>query len=392
MLFRYTFVMLSLFLLSCSVNKANEEGCEAAQNCSTNPSTGDEDPAVPEPPFTSPKSYIRLMVSGHSLTDNPLVDYLEDLSTKNTNDFDYNQQIVIGSPIRVRTKGDNVNDPGFPGYAQGKNKSGSGLNIASEIRNPQVIGAGESYDTLVITENHNLLDMLQYENGFAYLRQFHDLFIEGNSSANTYLYHSWLDISKTDPAPWIAHEKKSVETWECLSSKVNLSLESVGRTDKMISLPIGGALVDLVERVINNEVSGIVGTTEEKLDMIFSDNVHMTAMGAYFVSSVVYAAIYGKSAENTTPPAVLSISTATANHLQAIAWNYINNYYNQNLIGQQRSMVSCRAHLVNEYCSSYFQLTDRAGQIASCVDLNSEVNTNGYFRWPDVNYTPLATP
>lgn len=160
----------------------------------------------------------------------------------------------------------------------------------------------------------------------------------------------------------------------------------------MANLPVGGALVDLVERSLNNEVSGLTGTTENKMNAIFSDNVHLTPLGMYFVSSVVYSAIYGKSPANTTPPATSGVSTATAQDLQNIAWNYINTYYSQNSLGTPRSMASCRDFMRTEYCSSYFNHTNRANQISSCVSTNGENETNGYFRWPDSNYSPLPVP
>lgn len=333
-----------------------------------------------------PRSSSRFFLTGHSLTDDPLADYISDIAMKRGDSVAYNEQIVIGSPIRVRTRGGG--STGWAGYSTGKNRNGSsGLNIISEIRNPQTIGAGQRYDTLVVAENHNSIDMITWENTVGYLRHYHDLLISGNPNARTFFYNTWLDINKSDPAQWIDHEKKALVAWECAASKVNLSLEAAGRVDRVLNLPIGAGLVDLVERISTNQVPGFNGTIDQKLNMIFGDNVHLTTLGVYYASLLTYSSVYGKSPAGTTPPSGINSTIATA--LQSIAWNFINSYYNRNNPGS-RTMTECRSLISQQLCATYWTMKGRQNQITSCQSFFADPNASP-FRWPDTSF-PLPAP
>lgn len=342
-------------------------------------------PAPSDPNWTS-RNDARVFLSGHSLTDNPLIDYVQGIALSNNDNFNYNQQIVIGSPMRVRTKGDN-NASGWPGYSEGKNKSGGGMNIINEIRNPQTIGSGRRYDTLVITENHNSIEQINWENTIPYLRHYHDLLRSGSSSARTLFYHSWLDINKSNPNPWITHEKNARTLWECVVSKVNNSLNDSSSRPQVQSLPTGAALVDLVERAIANQVNGLSGASSiDRLNQIFSDNVHLTNLGAYYASLVTYSAVFRKSAAGTAAPA--GISATLASSLQTIAWNYVNTYYAQSSPGVH-TMSYCRSQASN-YCTSYWTLKGQTGNISGCTGYFGGNGGDNPFR--DANFTPFPAP
>ncbi len=340
---------------------------------------------VSNPGWTS-TNYARVLLSGHSLTDNPLIDYVESIAMSRSDNFNYNQQIVLGSPIRLRTKGNDPNSAGWSGYSMGKNKGGgSGLNLINEIRNPQTIGTGNFYDTLFITENHNSLEQIQWENTIPYLRHYHDLMLDGNLMAKTLFYHSWLDINKSAPNNWITHEKNARTTWECVASKVNQSLGDTNQRPQVQSLPSGGALVDLVEKAIANQVNGLSGTTIEKLNLIFSDNVHLTSMGAYYMSLVTYSSVFRKSPVGT--PAPSGISAALATSLQSIAWTYINTYYSQTAPGV-RTMSECRS-AASTYCSSYWTLKNNTGNISGCTSFYTSNITSPF---ADANFVVFPAP
>ena len=262
------------------------------------------------------------------------------------------------------------------------------MNVINEVRNPQTLGAGERYDTLVITENHSVLAAIQWENTTGFLRHYHDLMISGNPATRTFFYHSWLDINKSNPTQWIAHEKNAAFTWECVVSKVNQSIPA-NRTDRLRLLPAGGALIDLVERVVANQVPEISGTTANKMNMLFVDNVHMTRLGNYYLALVVYSSIYGKSAVGTAPPSEVGISTSLARSLQTIAWNYVNSYYSQSENPAARTMASCRNFIANNTCSTYWALQGSPGETNSCRNFYSTDSTDNPFRnAPLVPYAP----
>ncbi len=332
----------------------------------------------------APTNHGRLFISGHSLTQFP---YLADITSKNGHTYNYNKQDIPGAPLRLRTKGNDWSNPGWPGYSLGGNRDGSGMNVISELRNPQTLGPGERYNRLVIAERHDSASVIQWEDTVGFLKHYHDRFIAGNANGQTFFYHAWMDVNKNDPTSWIDHEKKTLGAWECVTSKVNRILESAGRSDRVLSLPAGGALVALVENALTNQVPGISGTTPERLGMIFSDNVHTTPLGLYYLSLVTHASTYGSSTIGIAPPPGLAISQATATALQQLAWTYVSSYYNRPNAGE-RTMEECRNTVMQQVCHSFYTLRGTPFHIQGCQNHFA----NSVFVWPDSGYVPWPAP
>jgi len=342
--------------------------------------SGSETGELP-PAGWEPRDSARIFLSGHSLTDNPLPEYVLEVAGSLGQDFDFNQQIGIGSPIRVRTLGDSWNNLDWPGYHKGKNRDGFDMDVIAELADPQTLGAGERYDTLVITENHHILDMIRWEDTAGLLRHYHDRLIDGNPAAQTLFYHSWLDIDKAAPQAWIDHEKQALYAWECVASKINLKLEDEGRDDRIAALPVGAALVELVERVLADDVTGITGTTPQRMGAIFNDNVHLTPLGIYFAALVTHAAVFRSSPVGGAVPA--GVDPAPAADLQQIAWDHVRGYYTAPNSGRH-TMEECRAFVSDNVCTSYWTLKGDAGQIGGCQSHFSGAGNDGNpFKWPD---------
>jgi len=328
-----------------------------------------------------PREMARMFLSGHSLTDNPLPDYMLEIAESRGKDFNFNEQIGIGSPMRVRTKGNDWNAAGWPGYSKGKNRDGADMNVIEELKSPETLGPGELYDTLVITERHDILGTIPWEDTFGFLRHYHDRLIDGNAAGHTLFYHSWLSIDKNAPGTWIDHEKNALFAWECVASKVNLTLAAEGRQDRAATLPAGAALVDLVERVLSDEVSGITGTTPQKLSAIFNDDVHMTPLGAYFMALVTYAAVFRDSPVGAAVPN--GVSAQVGADLQKIAWDHVSAYYNKPSPGEH-TMEECRSFIAQNVCTSFWTLLDAPENIDSCkTNYASASWSQNPFRWPD---------
>ena len=275
----------------------------------------------------------------------------------------YNEQIVIGSPMRVRTKGNSLVEPGWPGYSYGKNRDSVGINVINELRNPQTIG-GNRYDALIIAERHDLISVLMFEDTVRYLRHFHERSIEGNSNATTYLFEAWLGIkNKNDPNDWIAYERAASPVWQCIANRVNTSLANEGRADRIRSLPSGAALAELVARAISPAgVPGISGTSSrESVDQLFNDNVHLTTLGGYYMALVNYASLYRRSPSGAWAPSTISAQQASS--LQSIAWQYVSEYYqNPNI----RDAAACRTMVQTSFCSTYMNYVDMPQSSEGC--------------------------
>lgn len=346
----------------------------------------------PPPDGWSSRDMARVFLSGHSLTDDPLADYVLLIADSLGDDFNYNQQIGIGSPIRVRTLGDSWDNLDWPGYKTGKNRDGMNMDVIAELESPATLGPGEVYDTLVITERHDILDVIRWEDTAGLLRHYHDRLIDGNPAGHTLFYHSWLDVDKNAPQQWIDHEKNALFAWECVASKINHTLAAEGRADRISTLPTGAALVHLVEKILADEVAGIAGTTPQKLDRIFNDNVHMTSLGVYYVALVTYAAVFRGSPVGAAAPD--GVDAQTAADMQQIAWDFVRAYYTAPDAGQH-TMEECRSVISQQVCGSFWTLLGDPGKIAGCESHFADANANNGsnpFKWPDPGLMPWPDP
>jgi hypothetical protein len=329
---------------------------------------------------------VNVFVSGHSLTDNPLPDDTAAIAASLGKSTLWNQQNALGSPIRARTRGLNESDPSFGGYRSGKNRDGFNMDVASELRNPQTL-SGQRYNALVITERHDIASTLQYEDTVRYARHFHDRLVDGNSAATTYLYHSWYDVNKSNPAPWLAHERSAATAWQCVAGRINLGLANEGRSDRVSYMPAGLALTQLVERATQGYVDGITGSSvPETMNRLFTDNVHLTRLGSYYMSLVTFATLYKSPPTGAWAPA--GVSAAQARSLQDIAWAAVSGYEAN---PANPSMDACQAHMRDSFCSAFYNYSfiNRPSAAASCVaHFSKQSNDNPFFFNPasDRNY------
>ena len=313
------------------------------------------------PAWGEPRASARLFVSGHSLTDNPLGEHVVAIANSlgGRDAARYNQQIVIGSPIANRTD----QPAAWAGYSRGKNREGSGMNVIQELRAPRTLG-GDRYDTLVIAERHDLVSVVQWENTVRYLRHFHERLLEGNPQGRTFLYETWWNVpDKRDPAPWIAHERAASRAWQCVAARVNHSLAAEGRNDRITPLPAGAALADLVERAVAGQVPGLAGpSTPDTMNRLFSDDVHLTPTGVYYMALVTYAAVYQRSPAGAWAPS--SVAAATAAAMQSQAWQFVQGFYRGY---QPPTLEDCRSFVAQQFCPIYWQLRQNTGPIADCT-------------------------
>ncbi len=358
-----------------------------AADAGTEPDGGEgHDAGVLPPPRSRPRASV--LISGHSLTDNPLADFLAQIASARGKDHDWEQQIGIGSPLRARTWGNG----NWEGYRRGKNRHGADMDILAELASPQTLAPGERYDSLLVTDRHDIPGVLQWENTVGHLRHYHDRMVAAHAGATTYFTHTWLDLDRADPAEWMTYERLAGGAWECAAAKVNLTLADEGRADRVVPVPGGRALVELVERTLNGEVRGLGGTQAERLDALFTDNVHLTELGVYFMAAVHFAALYADTPQGAPGP--VGVHPDTVADLHAIAWEVIRDYYAAPEPGA-RTMAECRALLATQLCSPFWTRVGQPQNVGSCVNFFSQTTPapNGNpFIWPDPHFEPLPAP
>jgi hypothetical protein len=339
-------------------------------------------PAPAPAPAPSPvpgvaRASAAIMVSGHSLTAQGIFSNMDTVAASQGTPMVWNTQIVNGSPTRFRTRGFDVNDPTFSGYRMGENRNGTNMNIAAEFLYPQTIG-GQRYDTLVLTERHDIVNTLMWEDTVRYTRHFHDRLVAGNAAANSYLYHSWLAIAnKYDPSSWIGYERTVAKAWQCTAARVNVSLAAAGRGDRMTYLPAGLALADLVEQAaLRGTVAGVsTGNAAQTIDRLFTDSLHLSPLGEYYMALVNYASVYRRSPVGAWWPYGVTAEQAYA--LQNQAWQSVSNYYNSESVP---GMDQCQAAMRDQVCNAYANYSGNWGLAASCSDrFSQQAQTNPFY-------------
>jgi hypothetical protein len=293
----------------------------------------------------------RIFFSGHSLTDRPLPDHLENVARSLGTPILWNRQYVVGSSIRRRAQGDDPQAQDFRGYRQGYNRDTEGLDVIEEFRSPRTTD-GRPYDTLVITEQHGLLGTLVWNDTVRYLRHYHDRFIEGNPQGRTLFYESWISLDdKSNPHRWIAYERAASPIWQCMAERVNLSLAAQGRRDRITPLPMGLALAELIEESLSPSGPAALkaGSTVDTVSQFIGDEVHLGPLGMYYAALVTYAVQFDRSPVGAWAPEGVRPEQALV--LQERAGAFVSRYYRDL---RPRTMEECRELIRNDFAWRYW--------------------------------------
>jgi hypothetical protein len=294
--------------------------------------------------LSQPRVAANIFYSGHSLMDQPLPDFVQKIAESLSTQIQWNRQYVVGSSILRRGRGTDSAAAGAPGYQRGSNRGGEGLDVVAELREPKTIAG--SYDVLVITEEHTLLETLLQSDTVRQLRHYHERFTAGNPNGQTFLYEPWYGIDdKSNPARWIEYERAASPIWQCVATRINVSLAAEGRSDRLISLPAGAALADLIDRATRGEALPSItrASVRETVDSIVKDDVHLTPLGVYYISLVTYSSVYQRPATGAWHSDF--VTEAQAASLQAIAWDFVSRYYESY---RPLSLEECTARLLHE--------------------------------------------
>jgi len=274
-----------------------------------------------------PAAGFAAFVSGHSLVDRPYPDFIASVLASLGHRYEWNRQYMVGSSIHQRIHGDYPPAHGYAGYRQGDNRDGSGMDVAAELRAPRTVADGR-YDLLLITEQNGCLAGVFWNESIASLREYHDRFIAGNPRGVTYFHESWLSVSDlADPRRWIAYERGAAQVWRAIVAHVNLSLAQEGRPDRVLSLPMASALAALVgDATAPAGIAGVTrGSVPETLRALFTDDVHLTELGAYFCALVTAATWLRRDLPECWRPE--TVSDAVARSLRLFANNFVAHFY-----------------------------------------------------------------
>jgi hypothetical protein len=299
----------------------------------------------------APRDHVRAFYSGHSLSEG-VPEVVEQIARSLGHRLDFEAQILGYSLLRERTKGEVPSASEWPGYRAGHNRGSAGLNVAEELRQPRRLAPGDKYDVLVVTERHDLPAIARTERTAFYLTDMAKHLLIGNPDAEVLLYHTWLHVDPDAPWPWIDYERAVSPMWECIASRANLDLPARGDVPRVRVLPGGGALAELVAALWDGKVPGVAASAPgARVRLLFSDNVHMSDVGRYFIALVHYAVLFGRNPGGAAIPTPLP--PETGRYMQTLAWQYVVSYGQRANAAVRRDMATCRTLMQKEVCPAY---------------------------------------
>lgn len=266
-----------------------------------------------------------IFISGHSLTERPYPEMLATVFAQTGQTVRIDTANRFGTSIKDRLAATNpsLSPPTVPNHA----------------------------DTMIVAEQHSLIDNLVWNDSVQSLRAMHDRFIAENPTGQSFLFTAWLGVDAARAGRWIEFERGAAPVWECLARRVNMTLEADGRTDRIGVIPTALALANLVAMASAVHVPGVANADADRaLATLFEDDVHPTPTGAYYAALVTHAWL-GKGQSPIEQPAS-GIPLAAQQSLPPIADRFVREY---RLTMQPMSMQACRDYLRQEFIGQYLR-------------------------------------
>jgi hypothetical protein len=261
---------------------------------------------VPPPTARMPTS---VFLSGHSLVDVPYPAYLATISNALGEPLSWQRKYMVGSSIRQR--------------------------------GPLVLPPGD-FNALIITEQHGVLNSLVWEDTHRFLREAHDAFFSRKPDGQTWFLIPWLSLDDpAQPQRWMAYEKAAAFVWQCMISRINRELHADGRADQIRTIPASLALVYLVQTL-----------QQEGKPPVFSDDVHLTPAGKFYLALVTAGSMSGGLPADL-PARLAAVDGVAPDQVQTmvpIAQRYLAGFEDQ----PELSEGGCRQFLAESFIDDYW--------------------------------------
>ncbi|TMM49320.1 hypothetical protein [Sulfitobacter sabulilitoris] len=240
---------------------------------------------------------------GHSLIGTANPDMLDQLLRHAGAEAEVHAQIINGAPLR---------------YNWDTAASAEGVDARALMAEAPV-------DALILTEAIPLRNHTTWSESAAYAKRWADLARGTNPKARIYLLETWHSLSSGtgveveyddgDDKAWRDRLDLALPDWQGIAQAV----------PGMRIIPAGQAMARLLDLIAAGDVAGL-----DRIEDVFSDDIHPNAIGHYFVAMVEYAVLSGQSPLGL--PHALSDrwgrsfdgpDAALAARLQAIAWEVV---------------------------------------------------------------------
>ena len=238
---------------------------------------------------------LRVVMSGHSLTD-PVRDPLEAMIR------------AAGGP-RATVELSTI--PGSP--LEWRWNNAPGLDLRARVAD---------FDVVVLTERVALSNTVPYHNTAEYALRFSRLAWE--AGAQVVLFASWVTL-ETGPAfagqgadpdaglAWRERLDRELLAWEAIRDFVNAQRPQGAPEMRLIpAISVMAALYD--------EIAAGRAPIDD-IAVLFRDDIHPSALGAWVVALAHYAVIYGRDPSGLTRPE--GLSPAVAAWFEALVWRVV---------------------------------------------------------------------
>ncbi|MBK9256645.1 MAG: T9SS type A sorting domain-containing protein [Saprospiraceae bacterium] len=260
---------------------------------------------------------------GHSLSDQ-IPDMVKSLADDHQlNQFHWVYQSIPGAPLRWQWQRKDVNDyntihPHYYGFYH-----------------PEFGLPSGKFNVLVLTESvprhwspWGIFETYQYADSFfVYAHQY-------NPDIKIYLYEDWHCLKSGTPTgchydinsnPWRQRLSDDLPMWESVVDTLNTRYNPM---NKVCMIPAGQGLIKLYDAIKDGSVPGVNDISE-----LFSDDIHLTDQGKYFVACIHYSMLYGRSPVGLTNQLKVwwggnfnAPTPAQALRFQEIAWETVLTY------------------------------------------------------------------
>ncbi|WP_452221968.1 T9SS type A sorting domain-containing protein [Lacinutrix salivirga] len=196
-----------------------------------------------------------------------------------------------------------------------------------------------NFNTLVITEAIPLQNHLTWSDTYTYANNFYNYAKNNNNGTplRFYIYETWHCINSGLPAGcdydnsansntlWQPRLQADFSLWSGIVTDVR---NQNPNNDEIWMIPAGQAFYNLAAEIDAGNLPGITSFTD-----LFTDDIHLTNAGNYFIACVMYASIYRESPVGLTTSINNQWNTPYANMptsnqatiMQQVAWNTVSN-------------------------------------------------------------------
>ncbi len=196
--------------------------------------------------------------------------------------------------------------------------------VAEGVDARKVLSRGQ-VSHLILTEAIPLANHLQWSETERHAAAFAGLAFQSNPAAKVYVQETWhslksgtgAEVEYDDNAhiPWRTRLSQDLSAWQGIITAVQDAHPN--HRDQIALIPAGQALGNLSDSAEAGRVPGL-----SSIAPLFDDDIHLSALGHYFVSLVQYGVLTGQNPEGVVPPP-RGLADGTAQVMQQVAWTVV---------------------------------------------------------------------